>query len=567
MKRMKAVARQDVELAIVSRTDLAQAKLAFQPFLGCLMIMLKDYDKNGVPPQAISYLKKNGKDTTFLKRYGFSAEVAKAWAKACATFATSKKYDGPVEELLDDVCIEMKVLLPNMVKDPALPHAVLAYIKDAALLGRTGSESAYDRTMKNFGVLDIDELNPVFTAAKVAKPTSAKGVLSAIVRSLTGAPGLEIPPEKAATLKTKKPKLYAEYLKARKALTDLSRQKLMQIVRSSGKKLVDAQKVAAELTKEGYVHRIPVGFVGLLDDKGSMYTVAGRLLPGTIGKIVMNPKYDPQTDNTYVFQAITDKGTNNIYTVDYRQNKNVQKHQKIKSFSGNIDALRAKWGKGLVADGKKEQIAAAIVEIAYQTAARIGNPGNQTDGKATFGLTTSLVKQARIISANKVSITYVGKSGVKQRNLMEGTDRLSKKAVQIVKELISNGAPSDRLFRFNNSPVTSQTVNQYLKSLGSPVTIKGVRTLKGTQMARDLLAKSPFDGKTGVDQKAATDWLKKQITKVGGVLGHVSGDKVTPGTALKSYIDGDVIQEYYDRIGVRPPAAIEAIIKTNTKTH
>jgi hypothetical protein len=84
-------------------------------------------------------------------------------------------------------------------------------------------------------------------------------------------------------------------------------------------------------------------------------------------------------------------------------------------------------------------------------------------------------------------------------------------------------------------------------------------------MAKELLANPPKNLK-GSRPNVATDWLKKQLLLVGKQLGHLNGNKPTVNTALKSYVDPSLLQEFYDRIGVRPPPLIEKIIKSGTKT-
>jgi hypothetical protein len=55
--------------------------------------------------------------------------------------------------------------------------------------------------------------------------------------------------------------------------------------------------------------------------------------------------------------------------------------------------------------------------------------------------------------------------------------------------------------------------------------------------------------------------VQEGLKAVGEQLGHFSKGKVTGATALKSYIDGDILHSFYTKVKVRPTATIEKAIQ------
>ena len=572
-----------IEEIALTKEDLDAAREVYTPFLKAMLLITKDYDKGGPDAAVVKYLKSPEAiqgGLAFLRRYKFSSQALKLYETAVKKFATTKDYDS-VEDPIEDLAVEMRDKIPSIAKDPAVPHSLISMLKDWSLVSRTGSDSAYNRLSSQVSLLQDTHLNQVYNHSKVEKSGGARSAVSELVKKLTGKPGIDIDPVTREKLAKAKPAAYKEFLAARRGLIALGKKKLTQIIRSSGKPLIDAAKAADVLTKEGFVHTVPKGFVGQVDETGALYTSAGKKILGGSGgatSVTMNPNYNATDDNAYVFSAISPKTGKalRVYTEDYRATKNHQKFKKTADFANQIEPIRAKWGAALMKDGNKSQPMALILEIAYQTQARIGNVGNNTEGKTTYGLTTLECRHANIMSQNKIRLLYPGKAfgkggkddggSSRQKHYLIGEDKYSKKAVQLLRDFINTGSPSDPLIRWRDRRITSQSVNMYLKSLGSVVTVKTMRTMKGTLMARDLLSQSPFAKKPGAaPERKVTEWLKRALTKVGAQLGHMSGDKVTPNTAIRHYIDPSEIQNYYDAAGVRPPPVIEKILNHNRR--
>lgn len=581
MKKLTLVtsSSRHVELAL-TKQEVLDARNIYLPFMRVLMTFAVDH-KDKLPPELLKFLSSSAvaDSVKFLRRYKFDAEAIKLYQQMVRTYIKTKGNFDAAEQEIEDFAVAMRERMGTIKSDQAISPEVIKLMDDWQKHFRTGSESAYNSLQSKVSVLNDPWLSSQFTTQKVAKSSGARSKVSLLVKKLTGKPGIDLSKEERVKLARSKPAVYKEFLQARLELIKLGKSRLAQQVRSSGSPLMDSKKAKELLEKEGFISTVPAGFVGKVDETGALYTSAGKKILGGSGgatSVTMNPKYDAAQDNAYVFSFIspvTGK-PGRVYTEEFRNTKNHHKFEKTADFVNQIVQLRNKWGAALLKDGSKQQPLALILEIAYQTQARIGNIGNSTEGKNTYGLTTLEVRHANQMSQTKIRLLYPGKAAFKggkdggaaqrQKHYLIGEDKFSKKAVELLRASIRNGAPNDPLVSWRDRRVTSQSVNMYLKSLGTAVTVKTMRTMKGTLMARDLLAKSPFAKAPGAaTERKVTDWLKKALTNVGAQLGHMSGEKVTPNTAIRHYIDPSTIQSFYDAAGVRPPPAIEKILNHN----
>jgi len=557
--------RRKAVLAGPTAEDKSKARESYVPFIRTILILLNETET--FPPAVKALLKSDqALALSFLKRYKLSAKDQKTYEKVINDYIKSGGDYYKIEYELADFATVLRDARALIEKDQSVPHEIVTLLKTAIMVAQTGSEPAIARLQKLASLIRDPVINSLYAPVKVEKADKYKQAVRALVKKLTGKPNLELTAEERAAASAKKTAIYKEFLKARAAMLQTGKTKLAHMVRSSGKSMIDAKKASDALDKEGYVHTIPKGFVGLIDDAGKFYTSAGNSIAVPAGgEVQMNPKYDAAKDNGYAFMGrgygVKDWGR--YYTDAFRQRQNALKFEKVANFSGKIDALRAKWGKEIVAGGKG-LIPALILEIAYQTQARIGSKGNQTDGENTYGVSTLLGKHVTV-KGNSIVFAYTGKSGVKQRHIMTPEDVIAKKAISYLQDFKAETGPNDHIFSLKGgAPVTGNYVNAYLRSLGSPVTIHKLRTFKGSKMVKELLADIPKKLQKGASQKDATDYLKKKVLEVGKALGHMNGDKPTAMTSLRSYVGPDVIQDYYDRIGVRPPPLIEKILNSNT---
>lgn len=459
-------------------------------------------------------------------------------------------------------------------KELDLSKDQLAIMDSFSLWIRRESEAAHKRLTSLVSTLAEPKLTGLFVQKKEAKQMageqdSVKKQLTKIVKKLTGSDGIEIPKELAAKLQDNP--LYKEYLKLRRGVTAVYKDRVFQLVRSSGKHYLPYDEIINILNREKIAHKLPQGFVGNIGEKCELYTSTGKKLkgyPGSATEVVMNPNYDPVADNAYVFKAkpLPTSKLQRYYTVDYDKGSSAAKFEVVDQLADNIVKVRTAWRQDLNTTGRK-QLCALLCELAYLTSARIGNVNAKSEGVQTFGLSTIQVKHVKI-SASAIDIKFIPKSGVKKGEArvvhfkipIAGTT--TKKVARILTDLMEGKKPSEYLITYNDKFLTSNTMTKYLQSIGAPdgATLHKFRHLRGTVLAQKIISESPFKGKGNYSDKEVNNWFMKAMEEVGKELGHVNGDKVTPNTAITNYINPSLMGNFYNKLGIRPPSIVQRAI-------
>lgn len=482
-----------------------------------------------------------------------------------------------VRDIRGDKWLEASEKMGNVVKQTAediynnseVPNAYISILKDLGLYLRNQSEPAYKRIIKGISSLNDNNVNKMFIQKIDVKQDSQINQLKKIVKKLTGKEDVKIDAATAKKVKAKNEDLYKEYLKLRRETLETYKKTLANIIRSSGKPYLEVNKVLKLLKQKGIeVHTIPRGFEGFVGDDGSLYTTAGKHITGVpLGSVVMNPSYNPKTDNGYVFSSDGD-GTfatsQRYYTDDYKQRARKVKYEKAQKFSGKLDTIRNKWLSALKRwTGDAISVAALMLEIAYRTSARIGGRG-MTAGKATYGLSTWQPRHLTI-KPNEITIKYQGKKGMNQKHIIKADDNISKLIIKHIKELVEDKDKKDFVFTDDKGRhVSAVVVNQYLKSLGSPVTVHKLRTAAGTSLMQTLLDNSKWKKKKEINDRELEKWVKEQAIQVGKKLGHQSTTpdgktKIVGTTAINNYINPQVIKNFYDDLGKHYPRWLEKL--------
>lgn len=441
---------------------------------------------------------------------------------------------------------------------------------------RAGSERAYNNLAKTVSHVGDQGLSQDFVGDRISQKPADRA-LKAIVKAVAKRSGNSLTAEEAAKLKARNLELFKEYNRLRKEFNGAWKHALQTFVRESGKRLVDYQSVVRFLEQEKLEFALITGFVGQIDDLGKLYTKSGKLINGVpnphmFPTVVMNPKYNPGLDDSYVFLAKKADGTNGnfFYTAEYKHKVTKEKFGNVSDLSGKIKSLRNKWVPALKAGiEKQESVLATMLEILLQHSARIGSRGNGTDGKPTFGLSTLQVKHVTIRPSGEVMLSYKGKDGVAQKHTIKPSSGVvSKQVAANLAALIKGKKPTDPLFTFVSGtkfkPVVAGMVNRYFKSLGAgAVTVHKLRTLRGTMVFQDKMDELFKKlGNKKPTEKQARELFLKLAKDVGKILGHIRTAKdgstaVTGGTALQAYIDPSIQIQYWARLGMRPPKYLE----------
>lgn len=520
------------------------------------------WSPNEIPPSQLDSVIKIGREALPV--------IEKAGVNPNGYLATIKEItnDGIIDESQSQFNIFLKATL-DLQKELQTNYKVapaLFQLLDYARRMAKGSESSKLWIEKNVGILKDPFLTSIFSKVVEVKPQKDEELetLKTLVKKL-GGKGYNLGPTERKTASAAKPAYYQEFIAIRRQLSDQAKAWSMHYVRANGDSdgLVSYDRFEAALAKSGIlVHNFVSGFKGFVDDKGFLYTTAKRKVAGSPngGKALMNPAYDAENDIGYVFKAdIKDALTQPYYfTENHKSRASKKKFSAVNTLADDISGIRKKW-IGIIRSGDAEEdendldfLSAMILEIIYQTQARIGSMNNATkdkktgEYKQTFGLTTIQMRHLRQIGAG-LSITYEGKAAFKgekvhkQKHILDKNENLTlKKIVGILLEWKADRRSNEYVFQTAKGGAISPIyVNRLFKRLGANTTVHKLRTLKGTLMMNEIVAKNPWKApkKNAASSNEVMSWLKSKAEAIGKQLGHTAGGTVTGNTAIQNYCD------------------------------
>lgn len=421
----------------------------------------------------------------------------------------------------------------------------------------SGDSKHYVTLRDRVSVLAIPEITALFPVR--VNTDSQKKYLSFVA---------EFDAEALALLKEEDKVKYKAVMTARRAGKSVVADYIKQYCRASGKKVVEYNKLLADINGKQLTHSLPSGFEGYIDEFSNLYTTFGKKISGfpSNATVTMNPEYDAR-DSCFVFTARTNKAisTTYFYTQDYKNDSKQTKFAVVEQLSKCIDTIRSKWLKKLnIKDPQFEE--AMILELIYHTQARIGSNSNATLDKRTgkylrtYGISTILHKHYKVLE-DSVEFEYPGKAAFKGDvvHLQQHKFYSVSKETKIIYDWLKKHANKDENSRVFST--TGERVRQLLSDLGAPegATVHKLRTLKGTLMMKERIKKHPFKvQKTSVT--AVNKWLKEQALDVGIQLGHMSGEKYTASTAIAHYIDPVAMLRLYREARVAPPKTMLKLV-------
>lgn len=454
--------------------------------------------------------------------------------------------------------------------DPTIDLIYVKMFKDSVMCLQKNSEPAWHRLEKGVAVLRHPKLNLMFLAPELAedeKVVETKGnvkdavaKLKVLTRKINGKSDyFFFPLRELQALKNdpKKIPLLVEHAACTKIINAAIKDDLRRFVRNSGKDLVSIDVYKAHLAQIGLVSSLPIGFTGgQIDENQKFYTRDGLILDRDVSGVVrMNPKYIGPESTCFVLgnlelnnfsKARTKKG--NLMNRDKRDGK-------VAEFFKNEKAHVKAWRADLGLTGNKSQIYAAIVEMCYTTACRIGDKNNKTAGEPTYGLTTLQVRHLKI-EPGLIRFDYTGKKAHAQQHTFPTTTPIGKKVLPIVKALLVGKTADDLVFTIFDKPLTAKGTNEYMTAKGIGITAHFFRRITGTRMANAILESSRWvKGDAATTQKAVEDWILEEFKKIGEILHHTAGkDNETTGkTAITAYVDSSMMRDFFDKLGLRKP--------------
>lgn len=203
------------------------------------------------------------------------------------------------------------------------------------------------------------------------------------------------------------------------------------------------------------------------------------------------------------------------------------------------------------AEADRERVLAAAFRILDLAAPRVGSERYLVK-HGSRGLTT-LRRRDATIAASVTSLRFPGKSGKRQELDLDDAE------LAAVLELLAAGRPAAPLLAYRRGrrrvPLTPRDVNAYVRAVtGGAFTAKDFRTLRGTVLAADALARIG-PARTRSDRRHAEVLAVKAAA-------HALGN--TPTVARGSYIDPRVFVRYRRGVlldaTVSPESAIRALI-------
>jgi len=507
----------------------------------------------------------------FLTKYKVGYRL---FSKLLSLIVAKKEYNDQVENLVLRFGKDLKGAVPLWTKNNKIGKDALTAMKAfGTYLRKRDSNNAKNWLLANVNKMQSRTLVQLFSDAKYLGLKNDKvGVdvkgsqqellkkIKAVTKKLIGSPveGLSI--EQAKKARDKDPETYKIYLELRRALVQSSSAFLRLKVRQSGKQLVPYDKTIEEMNAEGIKHNYPEGFKGYLDEDGFLYTTAKKKISNKpASRVSMNPNYDANKDDTYVFTIVspTDK-TKVLYfrTDDFAKKRTALKSEKVSELGARLKTIRNKW-TGKIGYKKRENLVASILELIYLFAARVGKTGNMTGGEPTFGMSTILVKHVKKQGKNYI-FAYPGKKGTIQNYTLTPKHPTYAKLAEVLDHQMQGKKPTDSIWTYKGVFIPKSAIDSFWKSLDSATANVGVhkiRNAEATKMAKDILSKHPF--KSGVTSQAQVEkWYKDEMKKVGQALQHQTGGNVTSTTAIKSYIDAELQKEFFLSLGLRVPSFV-----------
>jgi hypothetical protein len=272
------------------------------------------------------------------------------WEDIYAQFKIFAKTMSANEAVAAEFAALLKGIAPDVQADTTVTRDQLALLKDTRLFLEKGSEPALKRITANISKLGLADVNALFAGDSDEEEVGGAGVkeqadvMRAIVKKLTkrsNDPVLTL--NEIRQFKDSHLKLITEYAAARKVFVETYKKSLRAFVRSSGKTVVPVEAARKALAKVDADY-IPKGFVGGIDDTGRLYTTEGKLIQGMlIGTVVMNPKYDPKADNTYVCSLLGAPGRR-LRTLDFVRGNKEKKFDHVVESGISFKTCVIEWG-------------------------------------------------------------------------------------------------------------------------------------------------------------------------------------------------------------------------------
>ena len=450
----------------------------------------------------------------------------------------------------------------------------LAYLSNLMTYYNSASDNAYRHIVNNIGILK----EPLFTGevepeAKLPVDQAMSNLKAHTAKH--GGKGLMLTDDQEAKLKAKKPEEHKEYRKHVLAVRDGRRAEIKKMVRASGADKLPVKTIESNLKKIGLpTNFIPIGFDGFYDENSNMYARNGKQFAANIdgGRYIPNPTYDPKRHGHQYIGTHDNpraKIPQKIYTTDHKQDSHDDRQVAVKENAANLSEYKDTWRHDMNTAKPPHVTLAHLVEAMYQTSSRIGSrdDGGLAKGIKTYGLRTILVRHVKTYANGNIVIHFPGKDAMHQTFKIKPDEPSKVKLIDYIKKKMTNKKLDHPVWTLGSSQTempSASSVNKYMQDMGWKGGLHKFRHIRGAELAVAYMKKHKTP--TKMTKKELETYVKDLGTTVGQILGHqrtLSTGKTEPvgTTALKSYIDPQLIADLYKSKQVPVPAWLEKALK------
>lgn len=213
--------------------------------------------------------------------------------------------------------------------------------------------------------------------------------------------------------------------------------------------------------------------------------------------------------------------------------RQTKKTKSVKILADNISRLRARVRRDMDSDDERDVLTALAVAIMDKTGERVGN--DESAKKGHYGVTGLRVQHVKV-KGDKVTLAYVGKSGVEHKK-----DFTDSGIALILKKLLKR-RPHARQYVFvaeDGYKLKSDRVNRYLKDLG--VTAKDIRGYSANRFMLEALRKAKMPDNERERKSKFLSLLKSVAERVGHTQATLRKDYLLPSVEDEYVRSGKVV--------------------------
>lgn len=475
------------------------------------------------------------------------------------------------------------------------------------LLASPDSSNAYNLVSRYVTTLNDKALTPFYTLTE--EDTGGKGndLLAErlrMLKKLGGDPKTGLGGEALKRAKAKYPNLVREYAKLNRNILTRYKHDVRKVLIGMKKDWAFVEDIIPGLKKLGWPNDrfeqyyskellAEKKFIGLnqaaeMTDKFGNSIGVVALGPDR-AKITINENYGKEgAKANYVFQIQSKgqvaggKGFSRKYMTKSwgATSKTENKWTPVNELTKNIEKVKAAWRKALINGQGSAKVYGYLAEALYWTSGRIGAKEGSTDGATTYGISSLLGQHLVSATPQKAKIVYVGKSGQKQTHILDlnakNMNANDKKALGLLLKWLaarkSKVSKDALIFTTGVGRINTFDFSKWMRKVTGISKFKNhmIRYLRGTAIAQKSLEEAKAEANklkksNKLNQKEADRIFKAAITPVAEGLGHFLNEKPNINTSIKSYIQPDMMINWYKDIGMRAPTnvmdALEAMQK------